>query len=166
MRTLIQVLVILFFVSWNSVFAADIATNAPTIRPLTAADARALFAQRPEKPRVIASWSIDCAYCHQNLKTLADEAKKRRSFELILVAIEPIESAATLASLQKKLAGRKFTSYAVADATMEQFRYAIDPAWAGEMPRTWFIGADGSRQSYSGVVKGDLLSSWLSKPRR
>jgi len=97
------------------------------------------------------------------VKQLAIEAKKRHSFELVLIAVDPIEEAATLSKLQAQLGAQSFKSYASNEPMLERFRYAIDSTWGGEMPRTLFIGTDGARYATSGLINSELLAKWLGK---
>ncbi|MFT5164280.1 MAG: hypothetical protein ACI9FJ_002881, partial [Alteromonadaceae bacterium] len=42
-----------------------------------------------------------------------------------------------------------------------QGRYAIDPSWYGELPRSYFYDAAGGRTAKSGLVNNETLKKWL-----
>jgi hypothetical protein len=160
----ILMLTVAFFLTLTSnlAFSAPPGPRKSDIQPLNAAEAKALMAQQPKKPRIIAAWSLDCSYCKLNVKQLAAEARKRRSFELVLISVDSIEEAATLTKLQTDLGAQGFKSYASNEPILERFRYAVDSTWGGEMPRTLFIGTDGSRYATSGLINNEVLAKWLA----
>ena len=60
-------------------------------------------------------------------------------------------------------------SWSFADRFHERLRYEIDPAWAGELPRTVLIDADGKTTVLPGVADLAQVKAWLdaqSKPGR
>jgi hypothetical protein len=87
----------------------------------------------------------------------------------VLVAADPVPQdpervSATLA--QADLGGSE--SWSFTDRFYERLRYEIDPAWAGELPRTLMIGGDGKTTVLSGVADLAHVRSWLdaqTKPR-
>ncbi|MBF3912896.1 TlpA family protein disulfide reductase, partial [Burkholderia pseudomallei] len=40
---------------------------------------------------------------------------------------------------------------------------ALDPRWRGELPRTLWIGEDGTRRAKSGLLAPAVLDAWLQR---
>ncbi|WP_412526522.1 TlpA family protein disulfide reductase [Burkholderia lata] len=56
--------------------------------------------------------------------------------------------------------------HANAEPMPERLRAALDAGWRGEMPRTVWIGRDGTREERSGLLTADVLDSWLQRAKR
>ena len=52
-----------------------------------------------------------------------------------------------------------------AEAVPERLRYAIDPAWGGELPRSYLFDAAHRRQAHSGLLDEAQLKDWLKRQR-
>ena len=44
-------------------------------------------------------------------------------------------------------------------------RYAIDPAWRGELPRSYLFDAAHKRAAHSGLMNETQLRDWLKRQR-
>ncbi|NQZ12179.1 MAG: TlpA family protein disulfide reductase, partial [Algicola sp.] len=47
------------------------------------------------------------------------------------------------------------------DGKATKGRFVLDPSWYGELPRSYFYQADGSRKAKSGLVSEADLTLWL-----
>ena len=126
---------------------------------LKAEDVPALLKPPAHGLRVLALWSLDCAYCESNLQALQKLQRKHpREIELIAIATDSVTESAALQQRLHAAGVDALPSRAYADATPERINYLIDPNWGGELPRTLIIHADGSRQGISGQLTPDKLS--------
>jgi hypothetical protein len=55
----------------------------------------------------------------------------------------------------------KTESWSFSDRFYERLRFEIDPAWAGELPRTLLIDRDGKSTVLPGVADLDRVRTWL-----
>lgn len=104
------------------------------------------------QPTIVALWSSDCVHCKKNLALFAAMAKADRRLRVITVATEP-DSPALGPLLDKN--GIDGTRYAYGSDNPEAIAYALDPNWAGELPRTLFYDGRGRQTKVSGVIKPD-----------
>lgn len=131
--------------------------------PLVAADfvqldrvaaQRLLSADSHKQPTVVTLWSSDCNYCKANLKLFSRLAKSNKKLRVITVAAEP-ETAQLWPMLSRyALAGPR---YAYGNDNPEAIAYAIDPAWGGELPRTFLFDGAGRKEKLSGVVSTEVV---------
>ena len=56
--------------------------------------------------------------------------------------------------------------YANAEPMPERLRAVLDMGWLGEMPRTVWIGRDGTREARSGLLTADVLDGWAQRAKR
>lgn len=128
----------------------------PTL--LSAAEVPALVKPPAHGERIIALWSLDCAYCEPNLAALAKLQRAHpRGIELVLVATDGPGQRDAIA---RRVAQMHMTAYPAclyAEATPERINYLIDAEWGGETPRTLVIRADGSRIAISGELTPQQL---------
>ena len=130
--------------------SAGAATDAGSFTLLDRHTARAVTAPRSDaRPTVVALWASDCAYCKQNLHTLATLAKTNPQLRIVTVAAE-LPTADTRPAIDKT--GVKGERLAYGDDVPEALAYAIDPNWRGELPRTYLFDGKGGMQARSGVI--------------
>lgn len=137
-------------------FAATASATVPTV--LTPADTKALIAPPGRGVRIVALWSLDCAYCEENLAALLAFQRSHADVELVFVATDPIGQRAALEARLKVAKLDTVPSRAYADATPERINFLIDPAWGGETPRTLAIKADGTRKGVSGALDAERIA--------
>ena len=53
--------------------------------------------------------------------------------------------------------------YQYAEADEDKLRYSIDPAWYGELPRTYFYDVNHQITPLSGKISNSFLGTWLKK---
>lgn len=115
------------------------------------------------KPLILAFWSVDCAYCIDDLKLLGDIVRQHPEIKLVTVTTDSLEIAANADKVlnQADLPPHKRWQFAEADA--ERLRYNIDRKWYGELPRTYFYDAQHKIKAVSGKPDPAWLKEWLAK---
>lgn len=111
-----------------------------------------------QQPTIVALWSSDCGYCKKNLQLLSTLSKSNKRLRVITLAAEP--ETAILAPLLDRfaLAGPR---YAYGSDNPDAIAYAIDPTWAGELPRTFFFNGAGRKEKVSGVISVQMAEKAL-----
>lgn len=130
-------------------------------QPLASADVKALVAPPAKGIKVLALWSLDCAYCEENLTALRAYQRQHPDVELIYVATDPAYQREALEARLKRARVDDVSSRAYADATPDRLNFMIDPSWGGETPRTLVIHADGSRKAVSGALTPARIADLL-----
>lgn len=138
------------FAALACLVAVPVFAATPTV--LTPTGTKALVAPPAKGARIVALWSLDCAYCEQNLAALRDYQRGHRDIDLVFVATDSMEQRDAIEARLKAAKLDDVPLRAYADATPERTNFLIDPGWGGEMPRTLVIKADGSRKAVSGAL--------------
>lgn len=126
---------------------------AGSLQPLTAAEVPALLQPPAHGERIIALWSLDCAYCEPNLEALAALQRAHpREVELLTVTTDSIEQHEAIEARLRSMQMTGYTARAYTAASPEQINFLLDPNWGGETPRVLVIRADGSRLGISGAL--------------
>lgn len=148
-RALLALLLVLPFAAHA---AGPVALNAQDVPALLKPPARGV--------RVLALWSLDCAYCESNLQALMKVQRAHpREIELIAIATDSVAQKDALAQRLRAAGVDALPSRAYADETPERINYLIDPDWGGELPRTLIVRADGTRAGISGQLTPDRLAA-------
>lgn len=133
---------------------------AASLQPLDAAGIAALTAPPARGERLIALWSLDCAYCEPNLRALAKLQRAHpETIELVTVATDDIAQREAIAQRLQAAGMSPWPARAYAEPTPERLNYLLDPEWGGETPRVLVIRADGTRRGYSGELTGRQLQT-------
>ncbi len=147
-----------------ALFVAHCAGAAPAIQAFQPDSLERIVANQKGKPFVLFVWSLDCAYCKASLDALGQEKRKRKSFNVVTLATDPLDDTQAATLMKKKLAasGLLNNAWAFGPAAPEQLRYAIDAAWHGEMPRSYWYNARGERVAHSGAITAATIAKLLA----
>jgi hypothetical protein len=77
---------------------------------------------------------------------------------VVSIATDPATKAPELRERLAEL-GLESSAFAFGSASIEALRYAIDPLWTGEKPRSYRYSASGQREAISGVLSVEQLIS-------
>lgn len=135
---------------------------AGTLQPLAAADVPALLQPPAHGARILALWSLDCAYCEPNLEALARlQRADPGNIELVTVTTDSIELRQAIEARLRSMKMDVYPARAYAEASPERTNFLLDPNWGGETPRVLVIRADGSRRGISGALSPAQLEKLL-----
>ena len=116
-----------------------------------------------DQPLIISFWSIDCPYCIGDLKKLGKALSKNTNVKLITVCVDGKESAKKAERILNQANLPKHEQYQYAEVDEDRLRYNIDPAWYGELPRTYFYDATHQVTPLSGKISNSFLDKWFKK---
>jgi len=125
-----------------------------------------LRASHTGQATVIHFWGLTCGPCLVELPHWGKLRQERQDLKLVLIAADPLpqDPDRVSATLEKAgLAGSE--SWSFTDRFYERLRYEIDPAWAGELPRTVMIDAKGAATVLPGVADLAQVRAWLDTQR-
>ncbi|MBU2098450.1 MAG: TlpA family protein disulfide reductase [Gammaproteobacteria bacterium] len=125
------------------------ADNIEPFGPQTFAELKAQFAG---KPFVVSLWSVDCAPCRVELDMLGQMKKADPEFPLLVISTDSIENREDAADILDEYQLADETTWMFADSFVERLRFSIDPAWYGELPRSYFYDAEHNMMSHSGIL--------------
>jgi thiol-disulfide isomerase/thioredoxin len=114
------------------------------------------------QPTVIHFWGLTCGPCLVELPHWGALQAARPDLRLVLIAADPLpQHPERLAATLAKAGLDKAESWSFTDRFYERLRYEIDPAWAGELPRTVMIDRNGKATVLPGVADLAQIRQWL-----
>lgn len=114
------------------------------------------------KPTVVHFWGLTCAPCLVEMPEWGKLQAERPDMRLVMVAADPMpQDPARVSDMLARANLAKTENWAFTDRFNERLRYEIDPAWAGELPRTMLIDRDGKETVLTGVVDLAEVRAWL-----
>lgn len=160
-RTKISVRCYLFVLLATMMSAA---LAAPGIQSFNPDSLQRIIDSQNGKSFVLVLWSLDCEYCQASLKTLARKKRTNKDLHIVTLATDPLGDAQAAALLATRLRALGLTAdaWAFGAASPEQLRFMIDPAWHGEMPRSYWFKAGGEHVAYSGVLTSAAVDRLLA----
>jgi thiol-disulfide isomerase/thioredoxin len=114
------------------------------------------------KPLVVHFWGLTCPPC---LVELPDWAKLERGAphaRFVYVQAERQPAARGAATLAKAGLGRSEQWAFGADANEERLRFAVDPRWRGELPKTVLVAPDGAVTPMRDGTDFARIRAWLA----
>ena len=149
------------FVLWLILSCMFASAYADIPKPFFSDSLRELETTYKDKPFLLSIWSLSCAPCVDELKTLGRLKKIHPDLNLVLLSADNPELANEAHQFLTKVELQDVNSWIYGSNQPERLRYAIDKNWYGEMPRSYFYSKDGKRQSVSGVIKEQILKNWI-----
>lgn len=142
-----------------SIFCTQaLADNIQSFGTSTFAELKANFANQAF---VVSLWSVDCLPCRVELEMLGELKKADPSFPLLLISTDSIENREEAVYILEEYELEGIESWMFADSFIERLRFSIDPAWHGELPRSYFYKADHSFTAHSGILTREKLMEFF-----
>lgn len=137
----------------------------PVIEPFVAETMNALRTRYAGRPFVVAFWSVTCEPCRDEMRDWKTLQRQQRGVPLILVSTDGPEDRAAALAFLKRYSPRAERQYIFADRYTERLRYAVDPQWRGELPRTYFFDARHRVEASSGRLDPAWVDAWLRRQK-
>lgn len=115
------------------------------------------------KPFVVSFWSLDCTYCVDELAMFGKLRTKFPGVDIVLVSIDAPARASEAAAMLERNALGNAQSWIVADSHIGKLIQEIDPAWYGELPRTYFHSARDGVRGVSGKLDEAVVERWMAR---
>ena len=96
---------------------------------------------------------------------LGKQAQQKLQSDLVLISTDTGLERTALLSVLARYRLQHLHSYVFDDNPAQSLRYTIDPAWYGELPRSYLFTRQHTRQAISGLLSEEELLNWL-KPGR
>ncbi|MGV3742386.1 MAG: TlpA family protein disulfide reductase [Burkholderiaceae bacterium] len=117
------------------------------------------------KPFMLFVWSLDCVYCQASLDHLAKAKRDNQGLTIVTLSTDLASDPQAAEMMQKRLSSLQLSgdAWAFGSAAPEKLKYALDPKWYGEKPRSYWFNAQGERIGYSGVLNPDTIEKLYRK---
>lgn len=114
-----------------------------------------------DQPFLLVLWSIHCAPCFAELDMLGTLLAEHPDLPLALVSTDPPEAVEEVVMTLEDYGLDHLRSWQF-DGFAERLRFAIDPDWFGELPRSYFYDATHARRAHSGTLRETTVRQWLA----
>ncbi|MBN2255204.1 MAG: TlpA family protein disulfide reductase [Deltaproteobacteria bacterium] len=131
------------------------------LRPFVAGSLPDILAARQNQPFLLVLWSLDCPPCLKELNLLADIRREHPQLELVTISTDDVDAIHEVREILDKQGLSDVESWVFSGPDAQRLRYEIDPAWYGEIPRSYFYNGEHERLAVSGALKRDQLKAWL-----
>ncbi|MBN8763067.1 MAG: TlpA family protein disulfide reductase [Thiobacillus sp.] len=119
------------------------------------------------KPFILSLWSVNwCGHCINELTMLGKLSKHEKNLPLVLVAVDSPEDSEAIRKTLHKLGLNHAESWVFDDPIPERLRATVDPAWQGELPRSYLYDKAHRRQAEVGELDETKLKAWLKQQRQ
>ena len=81
----------------------------------------------------------------------------------MLVSTDTPEEEKDISANLAKFSLRKAESWVFADSYTERLRFEVDRKWLGELPRTYFYGANNEVAAISGKLEYKEMEDWVKR---
>lgn len=137
--------------------------TAGELRPFAGDSLAVIKQQFAGRPFILTLWSLSCHHCVKELQTLGKLARAGRKLPLVIVSTDTTAEAPEIRAALKRFGLDRLDTWVFADTVPERLRHAIDPAWRGELPRSYLFDAAHQREVHSGMLGERQLDQWLQR---
>ena len=131
------------------------------LRPFTADSLAAIQEKFAGRPFILTLWSTTCTHCAKELRLLGRLARSAPDLPVAIVSTDTPDEAADIRAALKRFGLGAMDTWVFNDAVPERLRHAIDPAWRGELPRSYLFDAAHRREARSGVLDEATIRQFL-----
>jgi thiol-disulfide isomerase/thioredoxin len=110
-------------------------------------------ARHANQPFLLVMWSIDCAPCREEMLTLAEANRQYTDLPVVLVSTDDPNYRDEVSAVLEENNLNDLESWIFPDTSHMAIRYAIDPGWYGELPRTYLYDQSHQRVGKSGALQ-------------
>jgi thiol-disulfide isomerase/thioredoxin len=132
-------------------------------KPFTADSFAEIKASFAGQEFLLGLWSVDCPPCLVELDMMGELLALNPDLPFVLISTDPIEEREAAAEFLEDFGLAGYESWMFADSFTERLRFTVDPAWYGELPRSYFFDSNHQQQPHSGIMTPELLESWFSR---
>jgi thiol-disulfide isomerase/thioredoxin len=119
------------------------------------------------RPMIVHFWGLTCGPCLAELPRWGEFISEKPGVDVVMVAADPVVGdRKAIAAVLAKAGCAAAESWIFADPFTERLAYEVDPSWAGELPYTLLVGADGSVTALLGEVEFSELRAWIAEQAR
>lgn len=177
-KRFVNVLILAIFIGWVGVIDAapsrhDVTEHSAGIKepysknvvlkPFNKHSLTQIMQDRIGQAFIMVLWSIDCPPCLKELEHFQTLRAEFTHSNFVLVSTDSAEDSAEIQKILNSHELNNVDSWIFSDRLPERLRFQIDPNWYGELPRTYFYGADHTRTAYSGMLTYTQLQQWLEQ---
>jgi len=137
------------------------AVTAEPIRPFVSGSFADIKRHHAGHKFLLALWSVDCIPCHEELALFGRLHREHPELRLVLISTDVEGDGGALAHALKRHGLANVEAWMFADDFSEKLRFEIDPRWSGELPRNYFVQANGNSRGQSGKVDAHTVKTWL-----
>lgn len=141
--------------------AASFANEQKQVELFNATSYQNILEDKKNKPFLLVLWSLDCSPCMEELDVLRQLAKQYPGINLIFISTDTTSQTEEIIQLMTKYELDNFQQWVFSDDSVQHLRFAIDPAWYGELPRSYFHSKEGKRHAVTGRLNHQLVGDWL-----
>lgn len=131
------------------------------LRPFTADSLAEIKSRHAGRPFMLTLWSLTCHHCAKELRTLGKLARTDGQLPLVIVSTDTPEDASDIHAALKRFGLDHLDTWVFADAVPNRLRRGIDPAWRGELPRSYLFDATHRPEAHSGALDESTLRNFF-----
>lgn len=141
-------------------FVPGLGTAGNLLQPFEPTSMQHIVEQNKGKPFILFVWSLDCVYCQASLDHLAKAKRDNKALTIVTLSTDAANDPQSAQMMQKRLNDLQLAgnAWAFGSASPEKLKYAIDPKWYGEKPRSYWFNARGERIAYSGLLNEKTIA--------
>lgn len=144
-----------FFISLSllvCIFSASLKAEDHRLKPFIAGSYQQLLESNANKPLMLVIWSITCSSCLKDMALLNQIHKANPKINMVMLASDDTSTTEQIQQILSKNELTGLENWIFAGDSTQKLRYEIDPKWYGELPRTYFLDNNHSREGVSGVL--------------
>ncbi len=134
----------------------------PALKSFERDSYKTILADYQGKPFLLGLWSLDCPPCFKELEELARWKQQYPQLNLVLIATDEYELKEEVNQQIKAFGLEQSDNWIFSEQATVKLRYAIDPNWHGELPRSYLYDAQHQSTAVSGLLNKETIQQWVN----
>ena len=107
-------------------------------------------------PFMMVVWSVTCSSCLKDMALLNKLHQSKPGLKMVMLATDGKEASSQVQAILQKSGLASVENWNYADDNPQRLQYEIDPAWFGELPRTYFFDKTHQREGVSEIGRAHV----------
>lgn len=158
-----RVLLALLYVLFGSMLTLVSHADESNVKAFNSGSYQEILLANIDKPFILSVWSIDCPSCLKDMDVIYRLHQKHPDLTIILLSTDEPTTKVEVEEILSRFHLNTLENWMFGSDDDQKLRYEIDPAWYGELPRTYFLDQKHNRIAKSGAMNLNEFEDQIAK---
>jgi len=119
--------------------------------------------QYTDQAFILVVWSIECLPCREELELISNIKKQYENINMVFLSTDELAQKEMINSILKTYKLLNQDNWIFKKSNSPALKFALDPNWYGELPRSYFYDSQHKRVGISGKLAKENVLDWVDQ---